>query len=255
VVQGDFKNTIMIVFDKLLGKPKDWKLTEKEILLFVNGITEVSQLDNFFSRIIEKRNKPNFSAWKKIESEDYKKYLKKDTDGVWVNEDDAVDSYLDFLADLSDEEKKQFEDSLKNRPLTMLDMWDELHHLDKYQIFKNKKVKFFDWMNALDSKDYNYYYERIYNGKRLLSFEKINDVKESKIKAAFDELLKIIDNDVIRVSLSEEDKRLMSSCTNIDSLDVMVNKLQSLGGVFAECEYHYKKKEMITVHYYTFRKL
>ena len=244
----------MIVFDKLLGKPKDWKLTEKEILLFVNGITEVGQLDGFFNRLIEKRNKPNFSSWKKYDKEDFEK-LSTGEPGVWNREEDAVDTYLDFLADLSDEEKKQFEDSLKNKPLTLVEMWDSLHHLDRYQVFKNKKVKFFDWMNALDTRDYNYYYERIYNGERLLSFEKINNIKESKIKAAFDELLKIIDNDVIRVSLSEEDKSLVISSTNINRLDDMVNKLQSLGGVFSECEYHYKKKEMITVHYYTFRKL
>ena len=243
----------MIVFDKLLGKPKDWKLTEKEILLFVNGITDVSQLDGFFNRLIEKRNKPSFSSWKKYDVEDFKN-IPTEQHGVW-KDDDAVDSYIEFLSDLSTEEKKQFEDHLKNRPLTLVEMWDSLHHLDRYQIFKNKKVKFFDWMNALNSKDYNYYYERIYNGQRLLSFEKINDIKESKIKAAFDELLKILDNDVIRVSLSENDKSLIISSTNINRLDDMVNKLQSLGGAFSECEYHYKKKEMRTVHYYTFRKL
>ena len=242
----------MIVFDKLLGSPECWKLNEKEILKFVNGITEVRQLDSFFSRLIKNRDKKSFNSWKY----NYDEFETKDTDktGAWKHPDE-VDSYLDFLNDLSEEEKTQFEEELKNKPLTLGELWNSLHHLDKYQIFKNKKIKFFDWMNALSSEDYNYYIERLYSGKRLLSFDKINSIKESKVKSAFDELLKIIDGDVIRVSLDNTDNSLVVSSTNIARLDEMVNKLQSLGGIFSECEYTYKKKEMITVHYYTFKKL
>lgn len=243
----------MIVFDKLLGKPAEWKLTESEIQQFSGGIYEIKELDCFFNRLMESRNKKSVTSWE-YDAKSFKQAPPGDIDGQWGNRDE-VDGYLDFLGDLSDEEKIQFEENMKAKPPTMSEMWDELHHLDKYQVFKNDKSKFFDWMNALDAEDYNYYTERVYSGKRLLNFERINEIKESKIKTAFDELLKIIDSDIIRVSLDNDDKSIVISSTNINSLDDMVTKLQSLGGVFSECEYTYKKKEMITVHYYTFRKL
>ena len=44
----------MINIEQILGKPKDWKLTENEILDFIAGITNEKQLHPLFKRIIER---------------------------------------------------------------------------------------------------------------------------------------------------------------------------------------------------------
>ena len=239
----------MIKFDQILGNPDEWEFTEKELLEFCSGLKNVSILQGFLNRRFQKM------AW---EEETYNYSIKKSDipeDKTFSYEiDEESSNYLDFLDDLHNKDKEKYEKTAYSKKDIKV-YWKKLHGLDKKQIFKEDATLFFDWITSLCEEDYKYYSKRINSGERLLSFDKINSIKEDKIKDAFRELLKVINTDFVRVSLNETDKSLVISSTNIDKLNSMVTKLQTLGEAFSQCDYTYKIKNSLTVHYYTFKKI
>ena len=251
----------MININSIFGKPKDWKLTEDEIVDFISGIEDEGQLANLFKRLIEKdvyskdmKDLYNPDTWKSSgEWDNYKiEYTyKPNTD----KKQDTSDEYIEFLGKISEDKgskpSKKEEESIGDEDY----VWKKLHPLDKRQIFKDSPEEFNNFIEKLNEDDYDYYVGRIIEGKRLLSFNSMQKVRADKVAIAFDELLKIISDDVVRVSVQEPEKNIVLSSTNIDRLEALREKLQSFGGVFGECEYDYKTRNMITVHYYIFKKL
>jgi len=236
----------MIKFDKILGNPNDWEFTETEILEFCSGIENQSVFESFFSRMFQEMTWESDAYQYEMDNPQQANY---DYD---LNEESS--SYLDYLEDLHAQDERNLSDKPYDKQ-TLKDNWKKLHGLDKKQVFKDEPTLFFDWFTSLSEEDCEYYSIRIGSGERLLSFDKINTIKEDKVKNAFNELLNVINNDFVRVSLNESDKSLEISSTNIDKLNSMVTKLQTLGNAFSQCDYTYKIKNAITVHYYTFKKI